>query len=145
MVIGFNFRVFKADIVCVRTSANAEEDAVEYFGCFRPVAFAVYFNAGVDFFDMRDARAGVYGAECLTQSGFKGFDQVGIGAGQEGVGHFDDGDGTSQCRINAAEFETDNAPANDEKAFGYFVEIECRCRVQNARCVERENWEDDRT
>ena len=140
-IIGFNIRVFKADIVCIWASANAEEDAVEYFGYFRSSAFAVYFNTGIDFFNMRDARAGVYGAECLTQSGFEGFDQIGIGAGQEGVGHFDDCDGASQCRINTAEFETDDASANNEKAFGYFVEIERCCRVQNARGVERENWE----
>ena len=93
---------------------------------------------------MRDARAGVYGAECLTQSGFEGFDQVGVGAGQEGVGHFDDCDGASQCRVNTAEFEADDASANDEEAFGYFVEVECCCRVQNARCVERKNWKGDR-
>jgi hypothetical protein len=62
-------------------------------------------------------------------------DDIAIGGGNQAIGEFEHADIGTQCGIDARHFQTNDATANDQHAFGDLTQFEYARRIDQARVV----------
>ena len=123
------------DVLSIRTPSHGEQHAVVGFGRGRAAAFGVLERRREALrprLDLRDLRLEQDLLVALLDAARERLHDVGIGAGNEAVHELDDRHFAAERVVHRRHLEPDDAPADDEQAFGNLLELERAGRIHEA-------------
>ncbi len=145
MLVDGDLRGVQCQAIAVGATADRDEHFVELGAGRRIFSFEESFDFLAFVFDFGDFGVQIDGFEDALHMSVQRADQIAVGAHDQSIHHFDDGDFAAQGCVDCSQFHADVAAADYEQALRYVVNVQGSGRINNTFAADIEHLGHHRT